>query len=58
MSFGDGHEQMNDKPLIVRSAFAEFLARETGDPYAAWYTSIDKRYEMDDEMRLYRMVRP
>lgn len=58
VSFGDGHEQMNDKPLIVRSAFAEFLARETGDPYAAWYTSIDKRYEMDDEMRLYRMVRP
>lgn len=58
VSFGDGHEQMNDKPLIVRSAFAEFLAREIGDPYAAWYTSIDKRYEMDDEMRLYRMVRP
>ena len=58
VSFGDGHEQMNDKPLIIRSAFAEFLARETGDLYAAWYTSIDKRYEMDDEMRLYRMVRP
>lgn len=58
VSFGDGHEQMNDKPLIVRSAFAEFLAREIGNPYAAWYTSIDKRYEMDDEMRLYRMVRP
>lgn len=58
VSFGDGHEQMNDKPLVVRSAFAEFLAREIGDPYAAWYTSIDKRYEMDDEMRLYRMVRP
>lgn len=58
VSFGDGHEQMNDKPLIVRSAFAEFMARETGDPYSAWYTSVDKRYEMDDEMRLYRMVRP
>lgn len=58
VSFGDGHEQMNDKPLIVRSAFAEFIARETGDSYSAWYTSIDKRYEMDDEMRLYRMVRP
>lgn len=57
VSFGDGHEQMNDKPLIIRSAFAEFMARETGDPYAAWYASIDKRYEMDDEMRLYRMVR-
>lgn len=57
VSFGDGREQMNDKPLIIRSAFAEFMARETGDPYAAWYTSIDKRYEMDDEMRLYRMIR-
>ena len=57
VGFGDGYEQMNDKPLIVRSAFAEFMAREKGDPYAAWYTSIDKRYEMDDEMRLYRMVR-
>ncbi len=57
VGFGDGHEQMNDKPLIIRSAFADFLAREKGDPYAAWYTSIDKRYEQDDEMRLYRMVR-
>lgn len=57
VGFGDGYEQMNDKPLIVRSAFAEFMAREKGDPYATWYTSIDKRYEMDDEMRLYRMVR-
>ncbi len=58
VGFGDGYEQMNDKPLIVRSAFADFLAREKGDSYAAWHSSIDKRYEMDDEMRLYRMIRP
>ncbi len=58
VGWGDGHEQMNDKPLIIRSAFAEFLHRELGDPYAAWFTGIDQRYLMDDEMRLYRMVRP
>lgn len=58
VGWGDGHEQMNDKPLIIRSAFAEFMHRELGDPYAAWYTSIDQRYLLDDEMRLYRMVRP
>lgn len=57
VGWGDGHEQMNDKPLVIRSAFADFLNRELGDSYAAWYTSIDQRYNMDDEMRLYRMVR-
>lgn len=56
VGFGDGNEQMNDKPLIIRSAFAEFLARETGSSYAAWYASADRRYEQDAEMRLYRMV--
>ena len=25
--FGDGHEKMNEKPLRIRSAFADFLAR-------------------------------
>ena len=57
VGWGDGHEQMNDKPLVIRSAFADFLNRELGDSYSAWYTSIDQRYKMDDEMRLYRMVR-
>lgn len=36
--FGDGHEKMNEKPLRIRSAFADFLARELGDSYAAWYS--------------------
>ena len=34
--FGDEHEKNNGKPLRIRSAFADFMARTTGDPYAAW----------------------
>ena len=30
--FGDGHEKNNGKPLRIRSAFADFMARTTGDP--------------------------
>ena len=56
VGFGDGHEQMNDKPLMIRSAFADFIARETGNPYAAWYSSINDRYLIDPEFRLYRMT--
>ena len=54
--FGDGHEKMNNQPLKVRSAFADFLARSTGDAYAAWYSSINRRYLEESETRLYRMV--
>lgn len=54
--FGDGHEQMNPKPLRIRSAFADLLARTTGDPYAAWYSSINKRYIDEYETRLYRLA--
>lgn len=54
--FGDGHEKTNDQPLRIRSAFADFLARETGDPYATWYSSINQLYKMDYELRLYRML--
>lgn len=54
--FGDGHEQMNSKPLRIRSAFADFLARMNGDPYATWYSSINNRYTTESETRLFRMA--
>lgn len=54
--FGDGHEQMNPKPLRIRSAYADMLARETGDPYAAWYSSLNDRYPDEPETRFYRMA--
>lgn len=54
--FGDGHEQMNPKPLRIRSAFADLMARSTGDPYAAWYSSLNNRYKDEYETRLYRLA--
>lgn len=54
--FGDGHEKTNSKPLRIRSAFADFIARTTGDPYATWYSSINDRYKSESETRLYRMT--
>lgn len=54
--FGDGHEKTNGKPLRIRSAFADFIARTTGDPYAAWYSSVNNRYLEETETRLYRMA--
>lgn len=54
--FGDGHEKMNSKPLRIRSAFADFIARTTGDPYATWYSSVNDRYKTESETRLYRMA--
>ena len=54
--FGDGHEQMNPKPLRIRSAYADFIARELGDPYAAWYSSLNDRYCNESETRFYRMA--
>lgn len=54
--FGDGHEKTNSKPLRIRSAFADFLARDTGDTYATWYSSVNDRYKTESETRLYRMA--
>ena len=54
--FGDGHEKTNDQPLRIRSAFIDFIARENGDPYATWYSSINQLYKTDYELRLYRML--
>ncbi len=54
--FGDGSEQ-GVEPSWQRLAFADFLARETGDSYAAWYaTQCQKTLVRDYDMRLYRMA--
>lgn len=55
--FGDGNERQ-PVPDRQRLAFADFLARETGDPYAAWYVNHCQRdLRRDFELRLYRMAR-
>lgn len=54
--FGDGHEKRNGKPLRIRSAFADFLARTANDPYAAWYSAANSRYDTEFETRLYRLA--
>lgn len=54
--FGDGHEKMNAQPLRIRSAFADYLTRKTGNPYAAWYSTLDKRYLDEYETRLFRLA--
>lgn len=54
--FGDGHEQMNPKPLRIRSAFADLMARATGDAYSTWYSSLNTRYIDEYETRLYRLA--
>ena len=56
VGFGDGHEKMNAQPLRIRSAYADYLARKTGDPYAAWYSSLDRRYLDEYETRLFRLA--
>ena len=55
--FGDGSEK-GDEPNRQRISFADFIARETGDPYAGWYAAQSASLlRKDYELRLYRMVR-
>ncbi len=55
--FGDGSEN-GEEPNRVLAAFADFLAKETVDPYAGWYADQCKELvQQDYEFRLYRMVR-
>lgn len=54
--FGDGNEGEAIPPK-QRLAFADFIARETGDPYAAWYTTQGKNAGGDFDLRLYRIAR-
>ena len=54
--FGDGNERQT-APDRQRLAFADFLAKELGNPYSAWYaTSCQRELRRDFDMRLYRMA--
>lgn len=44
-------------PFRTRLAFADFIARETGDVYAGWYAASDGQTLEDITLRLYRMAR-
>lgn len=52
--FGDGNEG-GAYPQRQRVAFADYIARETGDPYAIWYCNENKNAKDDFDMRLYRI---
>lgn len=55
--FGDGGES-EGTPERQRVGFADFLARETGDSYAAWYAAQCAQARAEDiNLRFYRMVR-
>lgn len=52
--FGDGNES-SAYPPRQRVALADYIARETGDPYAIWYCNENKNFGGDFDMRLYRI---
>lgn len=53
--FGDNSES-GDEPNRLTAAFADYLARETGDGYAGWYAGeCQSLIRQDYELRLYRM---
>lgn len=52
--FGDGNEGP-DVPPRQRVALADYIARETGDPYAVWYCNETDMATDDFDMRLYRL---
>lgn len=53
--FGDGNESSKTPPR-QRVALADYIARETGDPYAIWYCNETKAAKADFDMRLYRIA--
>lgn len=56
--FGDDSES-GTEPMRQRIAFADFLARETGNAYAGWYADQCHATLLTDvDMRLYRMASP
>lgn len=56
-SFGDGTEKWMTEPVRMQVGFMDFLARETGDPYAAWYVKeCAAMLKTNLELRLYRIA--
>ena len=56
-SFGDGVEKWMNEPARMQVGFMDFLAREVGDSYAAWYVkecAVMLKTNLD--MRLYRIA--
>lgn len=57
IGFGDGTELSGDVPGPIRTAFLDFLARETGDVYASWFVGKNRdKLVQDKRLRLYRMA--
>lgn len=57
VGFGDNSERYTTTNRVY-PAFADFLAAETGDSYAAWYASQNASLLATDyDLRLYRMTR-
>lgn len=52
--FGDQNE-VSPNPDRQRVALADYIARETGDPYAIWYCNENKNYTSDFDTRIYRI---
>lgn len=60
LGFGDGNERESNiiAPRSI-AAFADWVARENGDGFAAWYAQQTTDLVRDDwNMRLYRMCQP
>lgn len=56
-SFGDGTEKWMTEPGRVQVGFMDFLARETGDSYAAWYVKkCAAILKTNLDLRLYRIA--
>lgn len=56
-SFGDGTEQWMTEPARMQVGFMDFLARETGDPYATWYVKeCATILKTNLDLRLYRIA--
>lgn len=54
--FGDGNERQL-YPDRQRVALADYIARETKDPYAVWYCNENKNYSSDFDTRIYRIAK-
>lgn len=56
-SFGDGTDKWMTEPARMQVGFMDFLARETGDPYATWYVKeCAATLKTNLELRLYRVA--